>query len=652
MSPRESRHVVRFGTFEFDPGTGELTRQGRRVPLQEKPARVLALLLQHPGELVTRDELRSALWPADTFVEFETGLNVAVMKVREALGDAAASPRFVERVPKRGYRFIADLHTKQPFGPLPVATPSVQAPPASNSASGLRIAKPSAIVGLVSLAAALVAWSLVPAGRPALRAELPASITVLPFAVAPDADLEEYFGRNLADVVAQRLGRLKRTSIRRWSGYAPSGSYAGDAAAARQLLGVDALVAGEIRRSGDRLVVHVAVVATHDGLTIWEDTFDVRLAEAPWLETIVGGRLTEAFVPSLGDDQRAMVGRRQTESMEAHRSYLEGRYFFERRSEADLHRAAAAFSRAIEIDPAYADAYAWLANCYGPLAGLGYMASWDAGARQEAAASRAVELDPENGMALLNLAAIPAMTKWRWQEADALFQHALAIDPDSALGHHWYAFYLQMVRRFGDAHRERRRALELDPRSLMFNVGLAELLLAEGRAAESVAQSRQTLELNPKFFYAQWVLGQAYAGLGRHEEAVVALRAAAAAADDTAAVQVSLGRALARTGQTAEAREILERLSSTAKRRFVPLADLALLHLALGERAEALHLLETACDRRDFRLPIVAVRTDGVPFAIDAPFRRVLGCVGLPLTETASAAPAASSPVRTHTPAR
>ena len=522
----DARRVVRFGTFELDLDAGVLHRRGRRVPLQEQPARILRLLVSRPGELVTREELRQLVWTGDTFVEFDASLNAAVTKVRRALGDSASAPRFLETVPKRGYRFLADVQGLEPgSSSSAVAAPAaVAASPAALLDVEAREAPPdvgrphkTALLGIVAVTL-LSAWLL--SAGPARRSSSPVvrSLTVQPFEVHVE-ETHPNLGSELAVAIGRRLGRLQKLTVKPW----PPGA-TGDPRALGRELGVDARLSGVATRTGQQLAIALRLVATDGERPLWEDVVDVPVSDLMWLESQIAQRVAAALDVPMGGRERAALARHMTESLDVYQWFLRGRLHFERRTSRDLHQAIAAFERATASDPSYALAYASgrrTATCRSVSSALPRRRSWAGltrGRRKSAAAGR------RSGRGAYQSGHGSGLSRAPWQDAEAAFRRALELDPDYATGHHWYAFFLMALGRFDEALDERRRALDIDPLTPMLSVGLAELHLAMHQSNRAIDVVDQVLERYARFWYARKVRGSARAAWPSRRGAAGCLR--------------------------------------------------------------------------------------------------------------------------------
>jgi DNA-binding winged helix-turn-helix (wHTH) protein/tetratricopeptide (TPR) repeat protein len=632
MSKVDAGRRARFGAFELDLDGGVLYRHGRRVPLQEQPARILTLLVSRPVEVVTREELKQLVWTDDTFVEFDASLNAAITKIRRALGDSASAPRFIETVPKRGYRFLADVQGLQPGSEsTAVATRAVVAAPSAPSDIEARPAPPdvrrahkTALLLIVG-ATLLSAWVLSPGPARQSPAPLARSLTVQPFEVHAE-EMHPNLGSELAVAIGRRLGRLQTLTVKPW----PPGATADPGALSREL-GVDARLSGVATRTGQQLAIALRLVSTDGERALWEDVVNVPVSDLMWLESQIAQRVGTALGVSMSGTERAALARHMTESLDAYQWFLRGRLHFERRTSRDLRDAIAAFERATASDSSYALAYAWVANAYSPLSYLGFAPPWETGPAQRAAAEKALLLDAGLAEAHLGLALALAFHERRWGDAEAAFRRALELDPNYATGHHWYAFFLQTVGRFDEALDERRRALEIDPLTPMLGVGLAGLYLAMRQPDRAADAAERTLQRYPRFWYARLNRGQALEQLGRHQEALQDFIDAERTTPDNFMVAASVVGALAATGDARKARRRVVEAERLARSTFVPAFDLGVMRIALGDIDLAFDWLRQSCDTKEPRLTSIGFHVGVDRIRQDPRFAELLACVGLPV---------------------
>ena len=637
MTMVDDGRLVSFGTFELDLDAGVLHRHGRRVPLQEQPARILSLLVSRPGELVTREELRQLVWTNETFVEFDASLNAAITKVRRALGDSASAPRFIETVPKRGYRFLADVQGLPPApgaasGSSAVALPAaVAAPPAASPDTEARQASPdvgrarrTALPGVVVAVTLLSAWLLSPGPARQSAAPLARSLTVQPFELRA-GEMHPNLGSELAVAIGRRLGRLHTLTVKPW----PPGATADPRALSREL-GVDVRLSGAVTRTGQQLAIALRIVSTDGERVLWEDAVEVPVSDLMWLESQIAQRVAAALDVPMSGKERAALARHMTESLDAYQWFLRGKLHFERRTKRDLREAVAAFERATASDPNYALAYAWVANTWSPMGYFAYAPPWETGPAVRAAAEKALLLDPGLAEAHLSLALALGFQERRWADAEAVFHRALALDPNYATGHHWYSFFLQTVGRYDEALVERRRALEIDPLAPMPSVQLANLYWAMRQPDRALDAVERPLAREPRIWFARVIKGQALMALGRQHEALREFLEAERAAPDNLMVMASVVDGLVATGDAREARRRVADAERQARSTYVSAFDLGRMRISLGDVDPAFDWLQRSCDIKEVRFASIGFDLSVDPIRQDPRFAELLTCAGLP----------------------
>lgn len=558
---RDGRSLELDG-FTVDFGSRLLLRDGRPVPLTPKAFDTLAALLEHPGEVLSKEDLLARVWP-DSFVE-EGILTQNIYTLRKALQEAGGTRTYIETIPRRGYRFAGPVSERSEAG--------------ERRAGGER------------------RKALQPEPEVGARAPSVTSLAVLPFEpLAGNAD-DAYLGLGLADALITRLSNLRRIAVRPTSAVRRYLGVEREPAEVGRLLEVDAVLDGTIRRSGDWLRITVQLVNVSDDAPSWATQLDARSTDLFALEDSISQELAEELKLRLSPEERDRLTRSATRDPEAYDAYLRGRYFWNRRTFEGLTKGIESFRRAIELDPGFALAYAGLADCRVLLPLHGAVLPRDVFPQAIAAAERALELDDSLAEAHTSLAYARFMYERRWEEAERGFRRALELSPGYATAHQWYAFLLAALGRHGEAIAQARQAREHDPLSLVINSDLGMVLcFARDPAAE--AQLRRTLELDPAFAYAHWELGVALQQQGRLDEAVAELRLASSMAPDNPMLQAMLGQALAQAGQTAEARKILALLEERATREPVEASLFGFLRAGLGEQDRAIDCLEEACDQ-------------------------------------------------------
>jgi TolB-like protein/DNA-binding winged helix-turn-helix (wHTH) protein/Tfp pilus assembly protein PilF len=618
----------RFGVFELDLRAAELRKNGARVRLQEQPLRVLAMLVEHAGELVAREDLQKRLWPAETFVDFDHGLNKAINKIREALGDSAQNPRFVETVARRGYRFLADVTAVDP--------PPVEAPPAAEAAPAVAVETPaSGRPSWLPWAGAVVALLLAALGAlkiQALRQPPPAihSLAVLPLESLSSDTSQDYFADGMTDELISDLAQISalrvisRTSV---MAYKHAGKSLPQIA---RELDVDAVVEGTVLRSGDRVRIAAQLIEAADDKHLWSQSYEGEMRDMLSLQNKVARAIADEIRITLNPQEAQALKTARVVNPAAYEAYLQGRYFWNKRTADGLKAALTHFNDAIGQDPSYAQAYSGLADTYALLGDWEYaaMPPREALPKARAAAVKALELDGGLGEAHNSLAFCLDVYGWDFDQAGKEFRRAIELSPGYATAHHWYAWHLALMHRNEDALAEMRKAASLDPLSLIIKADAAELLLIGHDYDESMLQSRKTLEMDPGFALGHHQLGQAYLQTHSYEKAVQEMQKAVQLSNGSATSIANLARAQAAAGHRAEAEQQLAVLKSRSTADYPSAAEIAMVYVALGEPDQAMSWLEKGFQSR-FN-PSVLLRPGFDPLRADARFQGLLRRIGLP----------------------
>jgi TolB-like protein/DNA-binding winged helix-turn-helix (wHTH) protein/Flp pilus assembly protein TadD len=620
---------IKFGVFEADFRTGELTRHGKRIRLQEQPFQLLVMLLDRPGELVTREELHSKLWP-ETIVDFDHGLNKAISKIREALGDSAENPRFIETVARRGYRFLADVavvHDAQPGTGDPAAREDTIA--ADRSTRRL----PRAVVlGLIGFGVALVlavylSWSFYPRKQslPPIR-----SLAVLPLKNLSGDASQDYFADGMTDELITHLGQISALRvISRTSAMNYKGNHKPLAEIAREL-NVEAVVEGSVLRSGDRVRIIAQLIQVPADTHIWAQSYEGDLRDTLALQSSVARSIAEQIRGTLKPQEQAALEKSRKVNPEAYEAYLKGRYFWNKRTGEGLKKAIEYFNHAIEADPTYAEAYSGLADAYA-LSGdweYGVLSPQVAFREAKAAATKALALDENLGEAHTSLAFALDLYGWDWKTAEAEYKVAIKLNPGYATAHLWYAWHLIVLGRSGEGISELKKAESLDPLSLIISADMADALCIAHLFDDAVQQSKKTLEMDPHFAVGHYELGQALEQKQMHDEAIAEFQRAIEISGHSGAFDSSLAHAYAVSGRQEEATKIAKDLESRNDQNPSAEANIALIYVGLGDQDQAMIWLNKAYDAR-FN-PSILLRPAYDPLRSDPRFKDLLRRIGLP----------------------
>jgi TolB-like protein/DNA-binding winged helix-turn-helix (wHTH) protein/Flp pilus assembly protein TadD len=580
--PSPTKAVIRFGVFELDLRSGELSKQGRKIRFQEQPLQILSMLLERPGELVTREELRERLWPADTFVDFDRSLNTAIKRVRDALGDSAENPRFVETVARRGYRFIAPIAQDQSE-----AAPEPDPPSVIQTVPGRTRRKGAIAAAILVLLGAGTAWGIWSKSH---GEELASPVlSVLPFDnLSPDPD-SEYFSEGLTDEIIQSLSVIDGLEVTSRTSSLALKDARLDIREIGKKLNATHVLEGSVRKDRDDLRVIAQLIRASDGKHVWSSTYDRKMKDAFAIQEEIAASIANALRLSLGARKR-----RGTDNAEAHDLYLRGRHALD--SGEGRANALQYFEQAIAKDSKYALAHAGAADALLEMHMMLMLPYSEAYRRSKAAAERALQLDPLLSEGHAAMALVHSREEYAREEAEKSFRRAIELNPNNAHAHMLYGYPLLAAGgRFEEALVENRRAVDLDPLSPSTSAALAEVLLLAGRYDDAIDQARKTIALNPRRGSGYVVQGRALYSLGRNDEALEVMHEA----DVRSPLGSSTGWlacANIKAGRQKEALEILEKNLQGAYRKPPPARNLLRIYACLGDREHAFEYLQKMYD--------------------------------------------------------
>jgi TolB-like protein/DNA-binding winged helix-turn-helix (wHTH) protein/Flp pilus assembly protein TadD len=613
---------VRFGVFEIDLHAGELRKKGIRMKLQGQPFLLLITLLKQRGELVTREELRRTLWPGDTFIDFDHSLGTGINKLREVLGDSAANPRFIETLPRKGYRFIAPIEAVGASEDPPVVSES---PPAEqalttrvavgagdhNQVDQVDLPKKAApgerqrwqpawkiaCLALLLLSAIFIIWILHSGTYPPPSIR---SLAVLPLENLSGDASQDYFSDGMTDELITELGQFNELLvISRTSAMIYKGARKPLPQIAREL-NVDAVVEGTVLRSGSRVRITAQLILASADKHLWAQSYDGELSDILALQNKVARSIAEQIRIKLNPKKQTELNHVRAVNAEAHEAYLKGRYFWNKRTGEGLKKAIDYFNEAIEKDPSYAQAYAGLADSYALMGDweYGVLPPTEAFPKAKAAATKALTLDNTLGEAHTSLAFVLDLFDWDWGAAEREYAQAVELSPSYATAHQWYAWHLIVLGRNSEAIAEIKRAESLDPLSLIISADMADVLLIARRLDESIQQSRKTMEMDPRFAIAHYQLGQAFVQKHMYSEGIAELQKAIGFSGGSRTFRSNLAYAYAISGRRSEALDILNDLKSRSNNGFSHASEIALIYVGLGENDQAMIWLEKAYGER------------------------------------------------------
>ncbi len=623
--PVTTARRLAFGAYEADLHSGELTKDGKRVRLQAQPFQMLVMLLERPGQLVTREEICQKLWSTDTFVDFDHSLGTAINKIREVLNDSVAEPRFVETIPRRGYRFIAPVIVVAVDPPVPQELVAPSSPPAQLVKPPLRKRHSLSVVGgyvaSAFLVSALIAWNF-HNGREWLLSKLSAQLPVRSIAVLPLLNLssdpdQQFFADGVTDELITNLAQIGSLRvISHTSAMAYLGSHKSAPQIAREL-GVDALVEGSVVRSGNKVRITAQLIQAASDRHLWARTYDRELSDVLTVQGEVAREIADSISLRLTPQERAQLSRSHPVSPEIALLYFKGSYFL---NKLDAPRAEEAFTEAIHLDPNSADSWAGLADALHTMGALGQQ--YDAFPRARDAANKALEIDPSQPRALMVLGVVSFLYDWNPKESEAFFRRSLEARPGNAVAHALFATTLAHRGKFEEAIQQIKLATASDPVSVLTNSQAWHVYFSARRYDEALRVILDTVEVDPTFAPAHWRLAVSWEQRGEYQKAI-----------DAGAAGVSdLGPALVAGGPRAYWQGKLESLlrGRGSEDRY-GFSSIARCYMHLGMREEALKTLEKAYRMRDpyliFWLPVYE---EFDPLRSDPRFQELLHGLGVP----------------------
>jgi len=634
-SPPAVARILHFGVFEVDLKACELRKHGLRLKLPEQPFQVLVLLLENPGEIITREELRNRLWPGDTFVDFDHGLNNAVMRLREVLGDSSENPRFVETIPRRGYRFIAPVAgsflsapsataTELEAGDVPVqeaTTKAIDAAALESSSEPARLHRPSSATRFVVLAAAALAAAILLGAGLIYRGRVDAngagliqnkSLIVLPIENLSGDKEQEYFADGMTDDLIANLAKIRSLRVISRS---TAMSYKGTHKPLSQIaseLKVDAVFEGTVLRVGNRVRITAELVQVSTDRHLWAETYESQMGDILALQNRVSSAIVSEIRINLTPEDQERLSRNPAVAPEAYENYLKGRYYWNKRSDENLTRAIGYFERATQQDPGYALAYAGLSDCYAIISAeiFGTMPAAEAAPKAKVAALRALEIDPTLSEAETSLATVKFNYDWDWSGAAAGFAKSIQDNPSYATAYQRYSLYLMAMGRPVDSFEQINKAREIDPLSISINFSLGWRFYMARQYDRAIQQLRNTLEMDPSYELPHLVLGLSYAQKGDFIVAIPELRKAVELSHGTPLMTSALANAYARAGNKAEAERLLADLISQSKKQYVSPYYFAVVYVGLGKPEQAIDWLEKAFADRSNGLVFLKVEPE------------------------------------------
>jgi TolB-like protein/DNA-binding winged helix-turn-helix (wHTH) protein/Flp pilus assembly protein TadD len=582
--------VLRFGIYEVDPHSGELRKGGVRIKVQQQPLKLLEILLRHPGEVVTRDELRSRIWPDASYGDFDQAVNVAIAKLRAALGDSADNPRFIETIPRRGYRFIAEVSVLQPDSGehAPAASP--------DSSSTLAVAPSPRQMGL---SWKVVAFLIVLLGGVTLvvmrwrnhaAASVSSSGPIRSLAVLPlenlSGDAQDYFADGMTDELITDLAQIDALRVISRTSVMPYRDTRKTLPQIARELNVDAVVEGTVLRSGDQVRITAQLIQAAIDKHLWAQSYEGDVRDTLSLQKQVARTIADQIRIELTPHEQAVLRKVQAVNPEAYEDYLKGRFFFNKRNSGE--RAQFYFQQAIEKDPNYAPPYAGLADIY-------QLSDNPRLARESI--QKALELDNQLAEAHNSLAELLYIFDRDWTGAEREFKRALELGSNYAPAHHWYSIYLALLGRKQEALTEAQKAYALDPLSPVVGANLAKILEETGQYDEAIHQAKTTLEVEPNSAVTHAVLGVIYEDKKLYPDAITEYKTALQLGGPPGEMRGRVGYIYAVTGDSSNAKKVIGELKQLWPGHAHAALDIAVVDAGLGQKDEAMDWLEKANEK-------------------------------------------------------
>lgn len=611
-----------FGPYRLDRQSRVLLRDGTIVPLTPKVLDTLIVLVERQGELVSKTELLQAVWP-DTFVE-ESNLSQNISVIRKALGQDADGRNYVETVSKRGYRFAAEVRMVAAANNRPALVAAAEEP----SGTGPAIASPrrrtAAVAGAaLVLSGAIAAWyySTHTGGAPTIS-----SLAVLPLRNLSGDTRQDYFADGITELIITEISGMSPLRVVSSSS---SFRYRNSGKPSREIgreLRVDALLEGSVARSGDRLRITAQLIDAASDRHLWAETYDREITDAFVLQQEIGHAVAHEIRARIAPRSRAASG---PISRSAFDHYLRARYYLDQRTEENIARAISFYQLAIADDPAYARAYAGLADCYNQLGTvmIGGRSPSESRRLAIAAATRALEIDPEIAEAHAALA-YSNLYEWNWDRARESLRRAIILNPNYAPAHLWLAHYLAARGRSGEALQEVRLARDLDPLSPIIQTQVGWILSHTGQYREAIVEFRKALEMEPGYEWATWQLGRALTLTNDTGSAIQLLKGALERNRSSSAL-AALGRAYAVAGRREDALLVLKELLALSRQRYVPPHCFVTVYTGLRDREKTFEWLDRSYQERSNSLLWVGVLGEMDWLRTDPRFDNLLHRVGL-----------------------
>lgn len=592
--------VIKFGVFEVNLQSGEVRKAGMRQRLAGQPVQVLQALLEHPQEVVTREQLRRRLWPENTFVDHEVALKKAVNRLREVLGDSAENPRYIETIPRQGYRFIGALQAVEKPAVVSTAPPI---PPVKKKSWHLLVGTSAAalLVLLLALNVETLRTRIFPrSGSPVIH-----SLAVLPLQNLSNDPNQDYFSAGMTDALTTELAQIRALRV-------ISRTSAAQFSRSRQRLpeigrnlGADAIVEGSVSRSENRVRITAQLIDAHTDLHLWAKTYERDMKDVLELQDEVVRDIAQEIRITLDPAESARLTEARAVNPEAHEAYLKGRYFYEKVSVTGFKQGLEYYQQAIKLDPGYAPAYVGLAASYKELGVWGSLPPREAAAHASEAIQKALVLDDTSGDAHAVLGHIHFLWDWDWAGAEREYQRAMELSPPSTDTRIQYAVYLSAMGKHDEAIAVMRQARDLDPVSLPANALLGDVYYWAHRFDEAIDQLHKMLAMFPYWSGTHFDLGRSYERKAMFNDAVEEYLKAMALDGAANGEMTKYREAFAKSGKNGFLEEELKAATDASRTKYVDPYWIAELHARLGQRDQAFQWLENAYQERSHNVALI-----------------------------------------------
>jgi len=628
---QEKRRFYNFGPFQLDPVGHVLMNGSQRISLTPKAFETLLVLIENCGHAVDKDEILKRVWP-DTFVE-EGTLAQNISTLRKTLGETTNGHIYIETIPRRGYRFVGQItevsSTESDTANRPELSPPISSPPSPKAIRWV------AVTGLMVVVVLLLGYFLRERlfGSHSLTVNRP-TIAVLPFENLSGDQTQQYFVDGFTDEMITQLGNLDPNRlgvIARTSAMQYKDSRKGVRDIAHEL-NADYILEGGVMRDGSRVRIMAQLIQTQNGTNLWAKDYDRDVRDILTLQSDVAGAIAHEIELKLSPEEIVRLSTPRPVDPKVYEDYLQGRYFWNKRTEASYLKAIDYFNQAVAGDPKYAQAYSGLADAYALLGSLpnAVIPRREAMPRAKAAALTALKLDESLAEAHTSLAFVEMHYDWNWTASEREFNRAIELNPNYATAHEWYAYWFIAQGRTVESLRELDRAAKADPLSVIIKTDTAEMLVYAGRNDAAIQQAQKALELDPNFRLVFHILGEAYVGKQMYPEAIAICEKSLAMKPDDIWALEGIASAYAHLGERANAQKVLDEILNDFQHRSDSTVEIGSVYAELGESDKAFDFLNQAYQSREGGLILLNVLPPLQSIRSDPRFSDLARRVGLP----------------------